>query len=118
MIKSPPPFVTHLLVDLYDCEVDLNDADFVSGCMSSLVQQFGLTPIGQHQIAYPEHGLTIVIFLKESHFLLSTWPELGTVQVDLAYCGDVKSVENFTKKLMQDLKAKSIKQNSIIRTLT
>src|SRR5687768_8729771 len=36
--------------------------------------------------AFPETGLTCVLILAESHAVLHTWPETGTVNIDIFSC--------------------------------
>lgn len=36
--------------------------------------------------AYPGAGLTCVLVLRESHAVLHTWPETGTVNIDIFSC--------------------------------
>ena len=36
--------------------------------------------------SFPETGLTCVLILSESHAVLHTWPETGTVNIDIFSC--------------------------------
>jgi S-adenosylmethionine decarboxylase len=36
--------------------------------------------------SFPETGLTCVLILRESHAVLHTWPETGTVNIDIFSC--------------------------------
>ncbi len=36
--------------------------------------------------AFPKTGLTCVLILSESHAVLHTWPETGTVNIDIFCC--------------------------------
>jgi S-adenosylmethionine decarboxylase len=36
--------------------------------------------------AFPKTGLTCVLILRESHAVLHTWPETGTVNIDIFSC--------------------------------
>ena len=36
--------------------------------------------------AFPQTGLTCVLILRESHAVLHTWPETGTVNIDIFSC--------------------------------
>ena len=35
---------------------------------------------------FPQGGLTIVLILRESHAVIHTWPETGTVNIDIFSC--------------------------------
>ena len=43
---------------------------------------------------FPETGLTCVLILRESHAVLHTWPETGTINIDIFSCTPrLRSVE-------------------------
>ncbi|HVD93069.1 MAG TPA: S-adenosylmethionine decarboxylase, partial [Vicinamibacterales bacterium] len=43
----------------------------------------GATIVRAVQHAYTNEGLTCVLVLRESHAVLHTWPETGTVNIDI-----------------------------------
>ena len=44
--------------------------------------------------AFPGAGLTSVLILRESHAVLHTWPETGTVNIDIFSCSSrLKSLQ-------------------------
>ena len=44
--------------------------------------------------AFPRTGLTCVLILRESHAVLHTWPETGTINIDIFSCTPrLRSVE-------------------------
>lgn len=44
--------------------------------------------------AFPKTGLTCVLILRESHAVLHTWPETGTINIDIFSCTPrLKSVD-------------------------
>ena len=46
----------------------------------------GATVIGEHAQRYVPHGVTFVLFLAESHIMLTTWPEYRLVMADILLC--------------------------------
>jgi S-adenosylmethionine decarboxylase len=46
----------------------------------------GATIVREVSHAYPGTGLTCVLVLRESHAVLHTWPETGTVNIDIFSC--------------------------------
>jgi S-adenosylmethionine decarboxylase len=46
----------------------------------------GATIVGRYSVAYQPHGLTVSVFLAESHIILTTWPELDLLLVDSLLC--------------------------------
>ena len=57
----------------------------------------GATIVDTVSHAFPTTGLTCVAILRESHAVLHTWPETGTVNIDIFSCTPrLKSVEAIT----------------------
>jgi S-adenosylmethionine decarboxylase len=47
---------------------------------------------------FPKTGLTCVLILRESHAVLHTWPETGTINIDIFSCTPrLRSVEAITE---------------------
>ena len=48
--------------------------------------------------AFPKTGLTCVLILQESHAVLHTWPETGTINIDIFSCTPkLRSVDAITE---------------------
>jgi S-adenosylmethionine decarboxylase len=52
----------------------------------SAMERAGATVVGKLSHGFPGAGLTCVLILKESHAVIHTWPESGTVNVDIFSC--------------------------------
>jgi S-adenosylmethionine decarboxylase len=46
----------------------------------------GATIVEAVSHAFPQTGLTCVLILRESHAVLHTWPETGTINIDIFAC--------------------------------
>jgi S-adenosylmethionine decarboxylase len=46
----------------------------------------GATIVEAISHAFPHSGLTCVLILRESHAVLHTWPETGTINIDIFSC--------------------------------
>jgi S-adenosylmethionine decarboxylase len=58
------------------------------------LRRAGATVVQELAHAFPETGLTCVLILSESHAVLHTWPETGTVNIDIFSCSTrLKSLE-------------------------
>jgi S-adenosylmethionine decarboxylase len=58
------------------------------------LQSAGATVVEQLSHSFPGTGLTCVLILAESHAVLHTWPETGTVNIDIFSCSTrLKSLE-------------------------
>jgi S-adenosylmethionine decarboxylase len=74
-------------VDLDGC-TDLVDRapDEIMKTFSAALHRAGATIVRELAHAFPETGLTGVLILSESHAVLHTWPETGTINIDIFSC--------------------------------
>ena len=82
-------------VDLHDCEAlaALKPEDITTAFVAAL-ERAGATVVQTMSHAFPGTGLTTVLILSESHAVLHTWPETGTVNIDVFSCSTrLKSLE-------------------------
>ncbi|MEP6916062.1 MAG: adenosylmethionine decarboxylase [Acidobacteriota bacterium] len=82
-------------VDLADCGALAGlSADAITDAFGAALRRAGATIVHGHTHAFPGHGLTCVFILSESHAVLHTWPETGTVNIDIFSCSTrLKSLE-------------------------
>ena len=82
-------------VDLADC-VDLArlKPEEVTAAFGAALRRAGATIVHGFSQTFPGTGLTCVFILSESHAVLHTWPETGTVNIDIFSCSTrLKSLE-------------------------
>jgi len=82
-------------VDLGDCGklVKLSPEE-VSDTFGAALRRAGATIVHALSHTFPGIGLTCVFILSESHAVLHTWPETGTVNIDIFSCSTrLKSLE-------------------------
>ena len=74
-------------VDLGACAAltSLHSDEIVSKFVDAL-ERAGATVVGSVAHRFPGTGLTCVLVLKESHAVIHTWPETGTVNIDIFSC--------------------------------
>ncbi len=74
-------------VDLEGCtEIAALPPDRVSSVFVQALESAGATVVKALHHNFPGAGLTCVLILAESHAVLHTWPETGTVNVDIFSC--------------------------------
>lgn len=74
-------------VDLRGCkEVSALSPEAVSAAFVHALESAGATVVEAVSHTFPGAGLTCVLILAESHAILHTWPETGTVNVDIFSC--------------------------------
>ncbi len=103
-------------VDLAGCR-DLVSVgpEQVVAMFGSALRCAGATIVQSVSHAFPGAGLTCVFILSESHAVLHTWPETGTVNVDIFSCSTrLKSLEAINE-LSRSLGAQQVTVQEIPR---
>lgn len=77
-----------LFVDARGCETGLTDPEGMIKAMREAVESIGATVVGTHETRFVPHGVTSVLILAESHFIISTWPEHKLVVADIFLCNE------------------------------
>jgi S-adenosylmethionine decarboxylase len=66
----------------------------IAKLFTSALTRAGATIVHAVSHLFPEKGLTCVLILRESHAVLHTWPETGTINIDIFSCTTrLKSVQ-------------------------
>ena len=73
--------------DLKGCDaLGSFDAASLEVAFASALTGAGATIVEQARHAFPGGGMTCVLILRESHAVIHTWPETGTVNIDIFSC--------------------------------
>src|SRR6476659_8043248 len=78
--------MTQALSGCYACEASIEDADALTAAAAAAAAAGGATVVGESTVRYLPHGLTIAVFLAESHIVLTTWPEHRLLLIDTLLC--------------------------------
>ena len=79
----------HLLLEVYGVDFDLiNDVNSLQNVMIQGIQRAKMTILNTFSHCFIPQGCTIVIALSESHVSCHTWPENGSIAVDVYTCGE------------------------------
>jgi S-adenosylmethionine decarboxylase len=82
-IASPASFSA----DLSGCDaLRTLTADEIAALFTAALDRAGATIVDAFSHAFPKNGLTCVLILRESHAVLHTWPESGTINIDIFSC--------------------------------
>jgi S-adenosylmethionine decarboxylase len=79
----------HLLGELYGCPADapqMIDAEALRSACLNAVEESGLTIVGDRFHQFEPQGVTGAVILAESHLAIHTWPEMGSVTLDVYVC--------------------------------
>lgn len=82
-------------VDLGECQaLAARPPQDISAAFVAALERAGATILHALTHVFPGAGLTSVLILSESHAALHTWPETGTVHIDIFSCSTrFKSLE-------------------------
>jgi S-adenosylmethionine decarboxylase proenzyme len=78
----------HLLGEWYGCPANeqLTQADALRALCRCVVEDAGLTIVGDRFHQFQPQGVTGTVLLAESHLAIHTWPESGFVTLDVYVC--------------------------------
>lgn len=99
----------HLLGEWYGCPAsapEMLDADALRRACIDAVNQAGLTAVGERFHQFEPHGVTGAVILAESHLAIHTWPEMGSVTVDVYVCNFTTDNTDKAKALFRALERK------------
>ncbi|OAV44110.1 adenosylmethionine decarboxylase [Lewinella sp. 4G2] len=118
MAKSLPPenaLGRHVLLELYDCDADLLKYPPQSErILLDAAAAMGATIMGSHFHAFPEHGVSGVVVIAESHLTIHTWPEKRYAAVDVFSCGAL-DLEAGIGLLTLEFGAERVEQQLVLR---
>lgn len=80
--------LTQLLASFYGCGPALDDEARLIAVLHESAERVGAVVVEEARVRYAPHGLTVAMFLAESHALLSTWPEHRLALLDVLLCND------------------------------
>ncbi len=79
----------HVIMELYGCPSErLKYVESVKEILEEIVKESEVNAINSSYYQFSPYGVSGVVFLKESHIALHTWPEREYVQFDVSTCGD------------------------------
>lgn len=111
---------THILLDLYECETDLNNEKYIENMMIAAAVEARTTVLHSYSHKFSPQGVSCIVVISESHLSIHTWPEFKQAQVDVFTCGDNALPEVATAFITRVLKAKRAdtyqKQRGVIST--
>lgn len=103
-------------VDFSECETlaALKPEDVTAAFVAAMARA-GATIVQVASHAFPGAGLTSVLILRESHAVLHTWPETGTVNIDIFSCSDRLKSREAIKELSRAFGARHVSIQEIAR---
>ena len=107
---------TSFSADLSGCDaLPVLTGDEIADLFIAALSRAGATIVETVFHAFPKMGFTCVLILRESHAVLHTWPETGTINIDIFSCTTrLKSVQAINE-LGQSLGARQLSIQEIAR---
>jgi S-adenosylmethionine decarboxylase len=99
----------HLLGEWYGCPADtphMVDAEALRTACLDAVRATGLTIVGDRFHQFEPQGVTGAVILAESHLAIHTWPEMGSVTIDVYVCNFTTDNTDKAEALFRALEAK------------
>jgi S-adenosylmethionine decarboxylase proenzyme len=72
--------------DLGGCSIAHLQPELITTAFVTALEGAGATVVQSVSHNFPGTGVTCVLILAESHAVLHTWPETGTVNIDIFSC--------------------------------
>lgn len=109
----------HLILDLYECDQEiLNDYEELQRLLEASLVMAKANILRIFGEKFKPQGVTLLALLAESHASIHTWPEIGYCAIDLYTCGTTTETHKAADFLKQKLKAYSVEQKEIVRSIT
>lgn len=100
--------VQELIVDAYGCSGNLSDLARFKTMLRDAADCVGANIVETVHHSFVPHGLTVCAILKESHLVVSTWPEHELVIANIFLCNEKMDGRKCWAILEKELKPKQV----------
>ncbi|MGD2201087.1 MAG: adenosylmethionine decarboxylase [Candidatus Bathyarchaeota archaeon] len=111
------PEIRQLLVDLYNCEADLDDEGLLTGALERAAERAGSTVVNTFIQRFAPVGVSVFLVLAETHLSIHTWPEHRYAALDIFVCGEGKDPGGAWDSIREDLKPRSYEIREFTRDI-
>lgn len=106
----------HVLAEMEGIDADLlNDEPLLRDILVRVLDQAGATVLDVTSKRFEPQGVTVLALLSESHASLHTYPEIGSVFVDVFTCGHRAKPELAVQLLAEALRTPVVHAKTIRR---
>ncbi|MCW4055313.1 MAG: adenosylmethionine decarboxylase [Candidatus Bathyarchaeota archaeon] len=109
--------IRELLVDLYGCKGNLNDADFLADVLRAAARDMGSTVVRTVTHKFSPTGTTVITILAETHISIHTWPENDYAALDIFVCSEKVEPKLGWQRVEEALKPASSKLHTLTRRI-
>ncbi len=101
----------HHLIEFLDCAPGrIGSPAGIDKAIGRFCREAGLNRVRKARHAFIPHGLTVALILKESHLVLSTWPEHRYAALSLQLCSETPALEASLRRLKSALGAPRLRR--------
>lgn len=106
----------HVLAEMEGIDAELlNDEALLRDVLTRVLDQAGATVLDVTSKRFEPQGVTVLALLSESHASLHTYPEIGSVFVDVFTCGHRAKPEVAVQLLAEALRTPVVHAKTIRR---
>ncbi|MCW4052791.1 MAG: adenosylmethionine decarboxylase [Candidatus Bathyarchaeota archaeon] len=109
--------IREILADLYDCESDLENLEFLVNALRTASEKMGSTVVKTISHKFSPTGITVFMILAETHMSIHTWPEHKYAALDIFICNEEIDPEIGWNVVKDVLKPSSFKMQKMIRNI-
>ncbi|WP_102961370.1 S-adenosylmethionine decarboxylase family protein [Mangrovicella endophytica] len=106
--------IRQVLADMRNCDLVIEDETALRDAAIAGAKAGGSTVIGEYAQRYVPHGITLVVFLAESHIMLTTWPEYRMVLADVLLCNPEMSEDATIDEIARRLCPNGVVERSYV----
>jgi S-adenosylmethionine decarboxylase len=110
--------IRELLVDLYNCKSDLDNADFLVATLKAAAHRMGSKIVKTVSHRYSPTGITVILILAETHISIHTWPEHGYAALDVFVCDEKVDLEAGWLVVKAALQPSSFEVHRLVRRIS
>ena len=95
--------IREMLVDLYGCRGNLDDAEFLVSLLKRAAEKMGSRTVKTATHKFSPTGITVISILCETHMAIHTWPEYDYAALDIFICSEEIDPEVGWETIKQEL---------------
>jgi len=109
--------IRELLVDLYGCKGNLDNAEFLIDVLKTAAQKMRSKIIKTVSHKFSPTGITVILILAETHMAIHTWPEHKYAALDIFICNEEIDLETGWQVVKNALRPSSFELNELTRKI-
>lgn len=109
--------IRELLVDLYECKGNLDNAQSLVNVLVKAADKMGSTIVKTVQHKFSPTGITVILILAETHMSIHTWPEYSYAALDIFICNEDIDPEEGWRIVKAALKPSSFEIHKLTRKI-